>query len=64
MRTLSQRLGRAFTEFYRGNELGYTKKQLKFIEKLELKDLNDYIMSLEEITDLTFSVVTQKSETK
>jgi len=57
--TLSQRLGRAFFEYYRGLELGYSLKELQLIEKLSLKDLNDFIHSHKEIEKLTFFIVTK-----
>jgi predicted Zn-dependent peptidase len=62
--TLSQRLSRAFNEYYRGYELGFSKKQLELIDKLSLKDLNEFISKHTEIAELTFSVVTNKSEQK
>ncbi len=62
--TLSQRLSRAFHEYYRGYELGFSTKQLELIEKLTLSELNEFISKHAEITKLTFSVVTNKSETK
>lgn len=55
--TLSQRLNRAFTLYYRGLEQDYSKKELEKIQNLELKDLNDYIKSHNEINNLTFSIV-------
>ena len=55
--TLSQRLNRAFTLYYRGLEQDYSKKELEKIQNLELKDLNDYIKSHKEINNLTFSIV-------
>jgi len=57
--TLSQRLNRAFFEYYRGLKLGYSKKELKLIEKLDLKDLNDFIKQHSEILKLSFSIVTK-----
>ncbi len=57
--TLSQRLGRAFNEFYRGLPLGYSKKELEKIEKLSLKELNEFIKSHPEINKLSFSIVTK-----
>ena len=56
--TLSQRLSRAFFEYYRGFALGHSVKQLKLIESLTLKDLNSYIKQHDEITKLSFSIVT------
>ena len=55
--TLSQRLNRAFTLYYRGLKLDYSKKELEKIENLKLKDLNNYIKSHKEIKELSFSVV-------
>lgn len=55
--TLSQRLNRTFTNFYRGLELDHSQKELEKIENLKLEDLNDYIKSHKEITNLSFSIV-------
>ena len=55
--TLSQRLNRAFTLYYRGLEQDYSKKELEKIQNLKLKDLNHYIKSHNEINNLTFSIV-------
>ncbi len=57
--TLSQRLNRAFLEYYNGFELGYYKKQLGLIEELTLEDLNSFIKKHKEINDLSFSIVTK-----
>jgi predicted Zn-dependent peptidase len=57
--TLSQRLSRAFNEFYSSHPLGYTKEELKKIEDLTLEELNDYIKRHLEITKLSFSIVTK-----
>lgn len=55
--TLSQRLNRAFTLYYRGLEPDYSKKELEKIQNLKLEDLNNYIKSHDEINNLTFSIV-------
>ena len=55
--TLSQRLNRAFTLFYRGLEQNYNEKELEEIENLKLEDLNSYIKSHKEINKLSFSIV-------
>lgn len=55
--TLSQRLNRAFTEYYRGFELGHSKRQLELIEALSLEDLNKFIKEHDEINRLSFSIV-------
>jgi len=57
--TLSQRLNRAFFEYYRGLKLGYSAKELKEIEKLSLKELNDFIFIHKEIKKLSFCIVTK-----
>ena len=58
--TLSSRLHRTFQEYYKGLELGDSQKELKMIEKLTLKELNDFIASHKEINSLSFSIVTKK----
>lgn len=55
--TLSQRLNRAFTEYYRGFKLGHSKAQLQKIEALSLNELNEFIKTHDEITNLSFSIV-------
>jgi len=57
--TLSQRLSRAFFEYYKGKELGHSLKELELIEKLELEDLNTFIKSHNEIMQLSVAVVTK-----
>ena len=60
--TLSQRLNRAFFEYYRGFELGYSKKQLEEIESLSLEELNRFIKKHDEIINLSFSIVTNEQK--
>jgi predicted Zn-dependent peptidase len=55
--TLSQRLNRSFTLYYRGLEQDYSQKELEKIQNLKLEDLNEYIKSHNEINNLTFSIV-------
>mgnify|MGYP000479899476 FL=1 len=55
--TLSQRLSRAFTLYYRGLDQDYSQKELEKIQNLKLEDLNEYIKSHNEINNLTFSIV-------
>lgn len=55
--TLSQRLNRAFTLYYRGLNPDYSQIELEKIQNLELEDLNNYIKSHNEINNLTFSIV-------
>jgi len=57
--TLSQRLNRAFFEYYGGYKLGHSKRVLQDIEKLSLKELNEFIKKHSEITKLSFSIVTK-----
>ncbi|BDY13496.1 peptidase M16 [Hydrogenimonas cancrithermarum] len=61
--TLSQRLGRAFDEYYKGLGLGYSKKQLELIEALTVEELNDFIAKHPEILKLTFAIITNEKET-
>jgi zinc protease len=56
--TLSQRLSRTFQEYYKGQELGSSLKELEKIKVLGLDDLNAYIKKHTEINDLTFAIVT------
>jgi predicted Zn-dependent peptidase len=58
--TLSQRLNRTFMEYYKGFEIGHSKKELELIEKLTLEELNEFITSHQEINKLSFSIVTKK----
>ena len=60
--TLSQRLSRTFQEYYKGQELGSSLKELKKIEALTLDDLNTYIKKHTEINDLTFAIVTNNKK--
>ncbi|MDF1874219.1 insulinase family protein [Sulfurimonas sp. SAG-AH-194-I05] len=57
--TMSQRLSRTFMEYYKGEELGSSVKELQKIEKLQLKDLNTFIKNHKEILDLSFAIVTK-----
>ncbi|SFV64362.1 Zinc protease-like protein [hydrothermal vent metagenome] len=56
--TLSQRLGRAFQEYYTDRPLGSTVENLKLIEKMTLDELNSFIKRHKEIDKISFSVVT------
>ena len=58
--TLSQRLGRAFNEYYKGLGLGYSKKELEKIEALKLEDLNAFIQAHPEMMKLTVAIVTNE----
>ena len=58
--TMSQRLNRTFMEYYKGQELGHSVKELKLIKNLKLKDLNEFIKKHSEILDLSYAIVTKK----
>jgi len=63
--TLSQRLGRAFDEYYKGLPLGFHIEELEAISLLTLNELNSFIKEHSEIEKLTFSVVSaEKNHTK
>jgi len=47
-------------EYYKGFDIGHSTKELELIEKLTLKDLNDFVASHDEINKLSFSIVTKK----
>jgi predicted Zn-dependent peptidase len=57
--TFSQRQNRAFKLYYKGLPLDFPKKELKLIENLTLKDLNNFIKSHKEIKNLSFSILTK-----
>lgn len=58
--TLSQRLSTAFSNYYSNLPLDFNNKVLEEIEKLNLKDVNEYITQHKEIGKLTFSIVSAK----
>jgi predicted Zn-dependent peptidase len=60
--TLSQRLNRAYSEYYYGRPLGFSKEQLKKIEAVTLEEMNRFIKAHPELTDLSFAIVTKESE--
>ena len=57
--TMSQRLNRTFMEYYKGQELGHSKKELELIKNLKLKDLNAFIKEHKEILEMSFAIVTK-----
>jgi len=57
--TMNQRLNRTFMEYYKGHELGHSKKELELIKNLKLKDLNEFIKSHKEILEMCFAIVTK-----
>lgn len=60
--TLSQRLGRAFQEYYTNRPLGSSAQNLKKIEAIKLEELNAFIKAHKEIMELSFSIVTGKKK--
>jgi len=60
--TLSQRLTRTFQEYYKGQELGSSLKELEKIKTLTLDELNSYIKKHDEINDLRFAIVTNSKK--
>jgi len=57
--TFSQRLSRAFNLYYKGLPFDYSKKELELINKLSVEDLNLFIKQHNEISNITFSIVTK-----
>jgi len=58
--SLSQRLHRAFNEYYYNRGLGYSKKELQDIESATLEEINEFIKSHKELKDISFAIVTNK----
>jgi len=58
--TLSQRLHRAYNDYYYGRPLDFSKAQLKKIESVTLEEMNAFITSHKELSELSFSIVTKK----
>ena len=58
--TLSQRLHRTYNDFYLGRPLYFAKEELKNIETVTLEEVNTFIKSHTELSDLSFSIVTKK----
>uniref|UniRef100_UPI0035675F70 M16 family metallopeptidase n=1 Tax=Sulfurovum sp. TaxID=1969726 RepID=UPI0035675F70 len=61
--TLSQRLHRAYDDYYYGRPLDFSKEQLKKIESVTLDEVNAFIKAHTELSDITFSIVTKKEST-
>jgi len=62
METLSQRLGRAYNDYYYERPLDFSKEQLAKIESVTLKEMNDFIKAHSELSDISFSIVTKKED--
>ena len=59
--TLSQRLGRAFDEYYAYKPLGESARELERIEGVSLEEINAFIREHAEIEKLSFYVVTREN---
>jgi zinc protease len=62
--TLSQRLNRAFNDYYYERELDFSKHLLEQIERVKLEEVNAFIASHKELLNLSFSIVTNKEAMK
>ncbi len=60
--TLSQRMSRAFHDYYEGLGLGWSKRELEMIRDMKLEDLNNFIKAHPEIGKLSWSIVTKKKQ--
>ena len=58
--TLSQRLGSAFHDYYQGRDVNFAKEQLAKIESVTLEEMNRFIQSHTELSQLSFVIVTKK----
>lgn len=58
--TLSQRLHRAYNDYYYGRPLDFAKEQLEKIESVTLDEVNDFIKVHTELSDISFAIVTKK----
>jgi len=62
--TLSQRLGRAYNDYYYDRPLDFAKQQLEKIESVTLEEINTFIKAHKELSDISFSIVTKEKEEK
>ena len=62
--TLSQRLNRAYNDYYYERPLDFAKEQLKKIETVTLDEVNNFIKAHPELSNISFSVVTKKEKAK
>ena len=60
--TLSQRLGSAYNDYYHERPLDFAKQQLEKLEAVTLDEVNVFIKSHTELSDITFSIVTKKED--
>jgi predicted Zn-dependent peptidase len=62
--TLSQRLGRAYNDYYYERPLDFSKEQLTKIDTVTLNEMNTFIKSHSELSDISFAIVTKKDDNK
>ncbi|GAA8439623.1 pitrilysin family protein [Helicobacter pylori] len=58
--TISSRLNTIYNYFYLGLPLNFNQTLLNQIQKMSLKEINDFIKAHTEINDLTFAIVSNK----
>ncbi len=58
--TISSRLNTTYNYFYLGLPLNFNQTLLNQIQKMSLKEINDFIKAHTEINDLTFAIVSNK----
>jgi len=57
---LSSRVSRAYGFYIRGLDLDYANKRLELINKITLKEINDFIKKHKEIKNISYSLVMKK----
>ncbi|MEJ8623513.1 M16 family metallopeptidase [Helicobacter pylori] len=62
--TISSRLNTTYNYFYLGLPLNFNQTLLNQIQKMSLKEINDFIKEHTEINDLTFAIVSNKKKDK
>ncbi len=62
--TISSRLNTTYNYFYLGLPLNFNQTLLNQIQKMSLKEINDFIKAHTEINDLTFAIVSNKKKDK
>ncbi len=60
--TLAQRLSRAYNDYYYDRPLNFAKLQLDKIASVTLEEMNRFIKSHKELSDLSFVLVTAKKD--
>jgi len=60
--TLSQRLSRAYSDYYYERPLDFASEQLGKIDSVTLEEMNSFIKSHSELSDITFTIVTKTED--